>query len=250
MCAQREWDLNQPDLLHNFFARLPDPSGGIAQQHVENRKGGRAELFIFRYEPVDPLLAKLWHGSHPGALQNVLREGFKDSSNPEMHEFSVPGIYTSTDALDTLEPYAVSTQFKKKWSWDTPWVKVVLLVQSERKYLRKRGSEEVYRASDVKLKEVHVLRGFDFKSRADKYTNLTEEDEVRLLFTKPIRAVPHEEWPQPWSKNPSQPHTVTVLPKFSFKSCTNSPERLCLSAQPPSPPPVQWTRYWTPNWRA
>ena len=71
-------------------------------------------------------------------------------------------------------------------SWETPYVRVILLVQATGPCVRKRGSELIFRATQIRLKEVHIIRGYDFEDRGDKYCNLTKENVTELLSVTPI----------------------------------------------------------------
>ena len=103
----------------------------------------------------------MWHGTHVGGARKVLEDGgFKESNDPTKHEFSLPGVYATTDARETLEPYAVSTLFTDKYHFDTPFVKPIFLVQAKHgDCLRRRGTEVVYRAGQLNIVELHLLRG-------------------------------------------------------------------------------------------
>ena len=189
MCRQQSWSLEVPDLLSNFFALLPAPPGGMIKQDIFNRKGGKAELFVLKYEKVDEGCSRLWHGTTAGGLRGILREGFKESSDDALHEFSVSGFYATDNPQDALDPYAISTQFAETWCWEMPYVRVVLLVQATGPCIRKRGSEVIFRAAQIRLKEAHVIRGYDFENRGDKYCNLSKEN-VPIFFIFPFFVFP------------------------------------------------------------
>ena len=47
--------------------------------------------------PVKPHIPKYYHGTYPGAVTGILRNGFKSSSVETLHEFhngGGPGVYT------------------------------------------------------------------------------------------------------------------------------------------------------------
>ena len=144
------------DFLGAFIATLPPPIL-ISQQPVKNRKGGDAEVIILRYSDAGGG-RKLYHGTHLGGVQGILRDGgFKDSADPSAHEFSMPGVYAVTNPFDTLEPYAVSVMMTAgcPWSsWKTPYTKAILVVEADEHSLRAaRGTEEVFCSRALRVLE-------------------------------------------------------------------------------------------------
>ena len=94
-CNKVEWDLNRPDLFHNFLASLRPPSYGISKTLIRNGKGGLTEQWTMHYERVGHNMETYYHGTHPGALRGILREGFRSSHDSAVHELSIPGLYTT-----------------------------------------------------------------------------------------------------------------------------------------------------------
>ena len=128
MKQQTEWDLQAHDLLGAFINTLAVPLA-ISKQNIQNGKGGKAEVVILKYKEGNDQ-HRVYHGTHLAAARSVLREGyFRESNDDTIHEFSLPGVYTSTDACYTLEPYAVSVMLRKAWSRTTPYVECVFVLQ-------------------------------------------------------------------------------------------------------------------------
>jgi len=210
MKKQSEWDLQAYDLLGAFINTLAEPLA-ISKQNIKNRKGGNAEVIILKYKEGDYLDSvhgnsrRIYHGTHLAAARSVLREGyFRDSEDAALHEFSLAGVYTTTDAFETLEPYAISVALTSAWSWTTPWVKCVFVLQPRAAFpLRKRHTEEVYRGQDLEILELHLLRGYDFKTAAGKWEVFSQAD------ADSISSLPNEVnfenfgWQHPWDSFPA-----------------------------------------------
>ena len=161
MTRKASWALEKRDLLPNFLGLLPQPAGGMTRHQIYNRKGGMAELFVLKYAAVEIAAPCLWHGTSPGGLRGVLEEGFRESHDHRLHGYSMPGLYTTSSALDALNPYAVNVRLTDVEDWDAPFVRIILLVQVSGPCVRQRGTEHIFRAAHVHLKEVHILRGYD-----------------------------------------------------------------------------------------
>ena len=175
MKKQTEWNLQAPDYLGAFINTLAKPLA-ISKQKIKNGKGGNAEVVILKYKEGNGG-RRVYHGTHLAGARSVVREGyFRESNDSTIHEFSVAGIYTSTDASDILEPYAVSVMLTNAWSWSTPYVKCVFVLQPKGTPLRTRSTEEVYRSEDIEIFELHFLRGYDFKTAARKWEIFTQAD--------------------------------------------------------------------------
>ena len=236
-------------MLSHFFALLPTPPGGISKRNILNRKGGKAEVFRLKHESVDEGSIRLWHGTTPGGLRGILMRGFKDSSDTNMHEFSMPGLYTTENPKETLKPYAVNVQFVPTWRWETPYVKVVLLVQAVGPDRRApRGSEHVHRAADIRLKEAYFIRGYDLEDRGEKYCNITKENATELLSVTPITNIPWEDFRVAWL-GPLCP-APTTSPISSLPQCPQPPPPpppMSSLPQPPPPPPIDWKRWFAPS---
>ena len=95
-CNKVQWDLNRQDLFHNFLASLPRPSYGMSKTLMRNGKGGLTEQWTMHYERVGYNMDTYFHGTHPGAVHGILRDGFRSSHDHAVHEFSIPGLYTTT----------------------------------------------------------------------------------------------------------------------------------------------------------
>ena len=164
-------------------------------------------------------------------------------------------------------------------------VRVVLLVQATGPCRRRRGSELVFEAAQIRLKEAHFIRGYDFEHKGDKYCNLTKENVTELLSMTPITNIVSEVWAHPWDS--SIPPSITP---WSFSACTATSNACASDPLPitfpipslprcpplgqsfyvnstcgratwtkpsvsfvdggelmPSAPPVLWKRYWAKN---
>ena len=227
------------DYLGAFIATLPPPIL-ISQQPVQNRKGGDAEVIILRYSEAGGG-RKLYHGTHLGGVQGILRDGgFKDSADHSAHEFSMPGVYAVTNPFDTLEPYAVSVMMTAgcPWSsWTTPYTKVILVVEADEHSLRAaRKTEEVFSSRALRVLEVHFLRGYDFATAAGKFESLTPLDVAGLGGAASRVAFTNLGLPHPWS-----PHSL--LASTWPTSCSPPPHLI-------APAAIPWTRWLLPAGRA
>ena len=126
-----DWCLASEDYLYEYFALLGYAPRGLTIERIENRKGGAAELYTWKYADVDETQPKFFHGTTPGALLAILQQGFKNSEDENVHEFTTPGLYVTSIPKDALNPYAVSVKFTTDAYHNpaVPYVRVVLLVQ-------------------------------------------------------------------------------------------------------------------------
>jgi len=284
MKTQQEWDLAKDDYLAGFISTLPQPLR-ISKQSIPNMKSGLAEVFILQYRERDFSRDSLWHGTHIGGARRVLWDGrFLESCDPQKHEFSLPGVYTSTNPMECLEPYAVSTMMTDVWHWATPYVKPIFLVQKKGSEgpVRVRGTEELYRAEQLEVVELHLLRGWDFKTAAGKYDVLTKADAESLRelapkypvadlslnepwtnlsasrneaptsswATRTPKEAPTSSWASPTPKEvqapPTEVKTVAPPTSLSWASWTTkeAPTSPWVASSPPPPPPsIDWHQY-------
>ena len=222
------------DFLGSFIKTLPEPAA-ISKQSIVNRKGGEAEVIILQYkEGVGG--RRVFHGTHPGGARSILHEGcMRESSDTTVHELSMPGLYVTTKADETLEPYAISVMMTDKYSWSTPYVKAIFVLEPKRKPLRVRLTEEVYRGQDLEILELHFLRGYDFHTAADKYDTFTKND-VDQVQTFPNDVVfPDMGWPHPWgSRGYDGTGSGDIAPR--------------VPPPPPPPPPPTTVGEWVHGW--
>ena len=90
-------------------------------------------------------------------------------------------------------------------------MRVILLVQATGPCIRQRGSEVVFRPDQIRLKEAHFIRGYDFENRGDKFCRITEENAAELLSVTPITRISSEAWAHPWGASiPTAGHTLDL----------------------------------------
>ena len=126
-----QWDLSLQDGLSFYLARLPTPIKPAEHHHIKNTKGGKAEMWKLTYVDVQtPDDELLYHGTTYLGLADILSQGLRPSSDPAVHEFTVPGIYCADRRSCSLYYHATATRFTgEDCPEDTPYVRFVLRVQ-------------------------------------------------------------------------------------------------------------------------
>ena len=180
MIEKKQWALELSDVLGKFFALLPEPVGGISRQRIVNRKGGSAELFVLKYNSVDKSAPCYWYGTTAGAVHGIIQGGFTEHNGGNSQECTMAGVLATANPMEALSRYAISTKFAAAGSSETPYVRVVLLVQATGVCKWKRNAEHVFSAADLKVKEAHFLRGYDFQGREERCCNISAEDHLWL----------------------------------------------------------------------
>ena len=180
MMEKKQWALEMSDVLTKFFGCLPEPIGGITRQRIVNRKGGSAELFVFKYEAVDRSAPCYWHGTTAGAVFGILQHCVREHNVSNPQACTMAAVHTTGNPREALSRYAIATKFAATESSEMPYVRIVLLLQGTDVCKWKSNGEHLFRVSDLGVKEAHFIRGYDFQDPEERYCTISEEDQLHL----------------------------------------------------------------------
>ena len=225
------WDLSRPDLLPAFLERLPPPLRQTQEIKV-NKHGNEATLTTLVYRDGEPGAPMYWHGTTYLAVENILRHGFRDSSDPAVHEFTMPGLYVA-DHLDcSLYYHATATKFAPApHDHRLPYVRFVFRVAVCGKPKKVSsygvGKQLVFDACNVIPLELHVYRGWHFIDGGERVLSITsdEADAFAAKDCTPATAPPPIQVP---------------AGKVEHRVQDEEPPEPFLRAHIPPPPPVNW----------
>ena len=116
-----------------------------------------------------------WHGTTHLALEaGVMSTGLRESADNARDEFTTPGVYVGDRAACSLPYHATAVKLvpQSKDNWDVPYSRFLLRVrcygQSKKSSSYGVGMQSVWAASQVRIADLFVIRGWSFADKGEK----------------------------------------------------------------------------------
>ena len=201
MIKVSQWSTDVTPALHQFLThwvsqeRLLSPP--IFDQLVEAEDGSKYRRISFTIKHLLPFPTVfsdevLYHGTHVLSVGSILmQERLKPSTNALVHEFTVPGVYT-TPNLPTALWYGTQSRLyppgahSKTWEdWNTGYIRFVFEGRAVKAPIKtKTGSSMTQvifeKGGDFKTTTLHVYIGQRFRDKSDLYGHYVLGEDMSL----------------------------------------------------------------------
>ena len=181
------WNLQIPDMLPHFLATLPEPLDTVIEQ-IQNKHGQSAEihkLIYARAEKEKVVQENLWHGTWFKAVGPILRNGFRDSSDVKVHEFTTAGTYCARNVDASLHTYAVPTKMVNgEAPWNVPYCRFIFLVEALGEPIKVKSFggdvQVIHHGKDLRVLELHVYRGWHIYDTSEYVMQLSADENTAI----------------------------------------------------------------------